>query len=350
VPSLFSICATAQSNACAGALEQAMGVGADPAVLALRRRLVDAETLREHLWRILLDWPRYLDLPPDAAAMARVMDGYMRLRAALTAGCKPWELGGPGGGADMAAASQLRAELAALVEQQVLGLAPAKWLDAMCGSDRLAAWCDRTDTVAARLVRRLLARDLADLGRTAIGALPGPELDPFELDARLCGPAADDFVARPTWGGTPRESSPLTRHLEAPLIEDMAGRFGNGILTRLAAQLLEVARLVKVEAGEVETRDRLSGRPTAPKVAAGVGLAQVSAARGLLTHRVQVAAGRVEDYRILAPTEWNFHPHGVVVAGLDDLRSRLDSDELGPLTRLFIAAVDPCVDYELILT
>lgn len=343
LPGLFSICATAQSAACVGALEGALGLECAPEVLGARRRLVHTETLREHLWRVLLDWPRYLGLAPDAAAMARVMAGYGRLRAVLGSGGNPFELGA--GVADGPVADRPLAELGALVEERILGLAPHEWVDAVYTTDRLFAWGDRTDTVAARLLRELRDRGLADLGRASIGALPGPGLDPLGLDARLGGPAADDFVARPTWDGAPREASALTRHLEAPLIQDLAGRFGNGILTRLVAQLLEVARILCAETGAAHVSPSLP----ATRLAAGVGLAQVPAARGLLIHRVEVTAGRVWDYRILAPTEWNFHPQGVVATGLDGLRACLTGSALESLARLFITAVDPCVDFELTL-
>jgi hypothetical protein len=56
----------------------------------------------------------------------------------------------------------------------------------------------------------------------------------------------------------------------------------------------------------------------------------------------------VADYRILAPTEWNFHPRGVVAVGLDAIAARVRGPELGSLARLFVAAVDPCVDFDLV--
>jgi hypothetical protein len=355
LPALFSICATAQSAACAGALEQAQGLDPAGSVLALRRRLVEAETLREHLWRILLDWPRLLDLEPDAGAMARAMDGYARLRAALASGKDQLE---QGGGSEMPvsdAARDAMGMLGDLVAERVLGATPGDWLDSLQGPDALAAWCMGTKTGAARLVMRVLDDDHADLGRSEIAPLPENDAGRIsaELGPRLGSGAADEFVARPTWDGEPRETSPLSRGLAAPLIRDLVARFGNGILTRLAAQLLEVARIASgaEPAGEIPAAgprapgvdDRMP-----PSLGPGVGLAQVPAARGLLIHRVEVRDGRVADYRILAPTEWNFHPRGVVAAGLDAIAARVRGPELGPLARLFVAAVDPCVDFDLL--
>jgi Ni,Fe-hydrogenase I large subunit len=72
----------------------------------------------------------------------------------------------------------------------------------------------------------------------------------------------------------------------------------------------------------------------------GSAMAWCEMARGLLVHWVQVdASGGVLDYRVLAPTEWNFHPQGAlaqVMAGLssDDVRS----------ARCLAAAFDACVD------
>jgi coenzyme F420-reducing hydrogenase alpha subunit len=126
------------------------------------------------------------------------------------------------------------------------------------------------------------------------------------------------------------------------LVGSLAESHGNGLLTRLAAQLFELARL---------TADLVGSRSpdlTAPAASEeGLGLAQVQAARGLLVHRVLVAEDRVTDYRILAPTEWSFHPKGAVATGLADLARRADHADLLPLARLFVAAVDPCVDFEL---
>lgn len=307
-----------------------------------------AETLREHLWRVLLDWPRFLDGVPDAPAMARVMDAYGRLRADLDPHW-PGVSAPPSTSRPAPDAGPLAwSELGSLVAERVLGVEAADWLDSVRGLDILADWCERTETVAARLLRRVLAQDLADLGRSGIGALP--ELGLAELDSRLGGADADVFVARPVWGGEPRETSPLTRHRDAPLIRELMSRFGNGLLTRLAAQILELAQ----SAGGGRTAEGLAARPPVgpgfASPAAGVGLAQVPAARGLLVHRVRLSAGRVADYRILAPTEWNFHPQGVVAVGLDAIATRVSGTEFEPLARLFIAAVDPCVDYDLIRT
>jgi Ni,Fe-hydrogenase I large subunit len=72
----------------------------------------------------------------------------------------------------------------------------------------------------------------------------------------------------------------------------------------------------------------------------GQALAWCEMARGLLLHWVQLdSEGRVRDYRVLAPTEWNFHPDGVLARAL----AALAADDT-VAAQLLAAAFDPCVN------
>ncbi|MCP4040960.1 MAG: Ni,Fe-hydrogenase I large subunit, partial [Gammaproteobacteria bacterium] len=73
LPVLFSICGTAQACAGARACEQALGVSTSAHIERLRESLVRMETLREHLWRILLDWPEFLDEKPEKSGMTTML-------------------------------------------------------------------------------------------------------------------------------------------------------------------------------------------------------------------------------------------------------------------------------------
>jgi hypothetical protein len=339
LPVLFNICGTAQSAAAAAAIEQALGLAPDHRVAELRQHLVDTETLREHLWRILLDWPKFLDSDPDATAMTQAMRLTIARRTALAAGSDALAPGARAADPDQPAAEQARADLAALCTERLFGVTPAVWRTRIDRLDTLAAWAADTDTVAARLVRQVIAADQAGYGRCAVSALPG--LSAADLDRHLGDDAAatDDFVARPVWAAQPRETSPLTRQQDQPLVRHLTTDCGNGLLPRLAAQLTEVARLLSDSQGPAQ--------PAPAALPPGIGLSQVQAARGLLVHRVHIRDGRIIAYAILAPTEWNFHPRGVVAAGLQQILQQHGADRIAPLVRLFIAAVDPCVDYAL---
>jgi Ni,Fe-hydrogenase I large subunit len=50
------------------------------------------------------------------------------------------------------------------------------------------------------------------------------------------------------------------------------------------------------------------------------------------------ALGCVADYRVLAPTEWNFHPEGTLAGALTALPSHD-----GVSAEILSAAFDPCV-------
>jgi coenzyme F420-reducing hydrogenase alpha subunit len=81
----------------------------------------------------------------------------------------------------------------------------------------------------------------------------------------------------------------------------------------------------------------------------GRGIAAVETARGLLVHWANVEDDRVAGYRIVAPTEWNFHPCGALVKDLADAPAQ-SSEEAQQLAGLAIQSLDPCVRFELRLT
>ena len=66
--------------------------------------------------------------------------------------------------------------------------------------------------------------------------------------------------------------------------------------------------------------------------------------RGLLLHWVQLdVQGQVLDYRVVAPTEWNFHPQGVLAKALTALAPQ-DTVSASALA----AAFDACVECQVI--
>jgi Ni,Fe-hydrogenase I large subunit len=72
----------------------------------------------------------------------------------------------------------------------------------------------------------------------------------------------------------------------------------------------------------------------------GQAIAWCEMARGLLLHWVQLDRhGAVAQYRVLAPTEWNFHPHGALALAL---AARAPQDVVAAQT--LAGAFDPCVE------
>ena len=115
-------------------------------------------------------------------------------------------------------------------------------------------------------------------------------------------------------------------------------------MARLLARLYEVhelfARLrAPQEADAAWVQSTALGR--------GIGLAWVQTARGLLMHRVRLdERGKVEDYCIVAPTEWNFHPAGPCVQGLTGAPAT-SGQQAERSARLLVHALDPCVSYDI---
>ncbi len=337
LPLLFNVCGMAQAQASVDAIEQALGVTPPPDTRRARRLLVLFETAREHLARILLDWPGLFgfDRPRgDLGWLGRLLPA---LRKTLSDGrSDPFQ---PGATARPDPAP-LRAEIARLeriLEADVLGVSPYRWLE-LAGAGPLADWAGASEAVAARSVSILLDRGWADQGQATCRPLPDP-LDHARLTDALLQAETTGFVARPVWEREPRETGPLARQLGHPLVRAVRDRFGDGLLARWVARLVELAALPQ------RLRAVLNGHETpapAPASPPGEGLAAVEAARGRLHHRVALDSGRIRDYQILAPTEWNFHPEGVAAQALSDIRVEDDERRLS-LARLLVNAIDPCV-------
>lgn len=299
---LFAVCRLAQGAAGLAALENAAGRPASPAQQQARRFLILGETVHEHCLQRCLHWPSLLGEAP-------LLGPLKGLRAALADLHRLLYPDGdwlrPGGGR----------------------LAPHR--QALAGRLEAAAEALRlTADLAGRLRQKVTDSGLGDFGAAAVEPLP--DLPADLLGCRLAGDPG--FTARPDWLGRPCFTGPLARR---PL-------FGTGLLAHLLAAEMDLA------ASLAEMRDCLKGLgDDAGQTVAGMdgdGMGIVEAARGRLVHRLVLGGGRVRDYRILAPTEWNFHPDGLLRLGLVGAPAPADAEFA---IRLLITALDPCVDYQL---
>lgn len=339
VPMLFSVCATAQGCAAVAATEAALGLVPDRAHRAARELLVLFETAREHLWRILLDWPVVVDRDPDAEALAASTRLFKELSTVLYPHHSVFL---PGGGMLHVAQGELHFRIGALgrlLERSVLGVPMRTW-QSFADGEALARWSAETDTPAAALLGRVLARGWANLGRC--GVTPLPALADSVLDERL--QTDPGFTTAPLWEGEPRETGAYARQRRRPLVAALSERHGNGLLPRLVARLCELAALPGRAARLVPLLNHHGGEAPASVTGSGAGLAQVEAARGSLAHRLEIDDGRITRYQLLAPTEWNFHPRGVLAEGLRGLPA---DEALESRSRLLLQAVDPCVGWRL---
>ncbi len=309
LPLVFGLCGRAHALAGARAMTAAgahLSEGGDDRTT---EREVALETLREHLVRIFFDWPRFLGREADAGVLAGLLDVLRRLRD------------DPGA----------RQALLERLERHLFGLPPAAWLGVETPGG-LERWMRAGEGLAAGYLGQVMAEGLPALGACPVEPLPG-------LEGRALAAAMENasFLRTPRWQGRCHETTVATR-TRSPLLTALRRRYGNGLLTRLTARLTETARLALrlPEANEGAPGDAVSG----------VGLGRVEAARGLLVHRVALREdGTIGRYRILAPTEWNFHPRGVAARALETLQG--EPATVAARARQIIHAIDPCVGYRL---
>ncbi|MET0101725.1 MAG: nickel-dependent hydrogenase large subunit [Sedimenticola sp.] len=346
VPLLFSLCGTAQACAAVTACERAMGQEAGDRGKAGRALLVLLETAKEHAWRINHGWAELLGEREQPEPVARLIALMSRFRATLYGELNPFL---PDSAPVLERPDQLMpllAQLEEILEESIYSGTATDWLT-LDSCDQLLAWASAGESVAARFIDHLVTERLASVGSAHKRALPA--LDTGALDSQLAAEDAALFIARPTWEGDSCETGPFTRMLERPLMAALRREYGDGLLTRATARLLELATIPEQLRALVD-RLALDGaegvESGSQQLAPGRGIAQVEAARGRLVHRVELADGMVAGYQILAPTEWNFHPDGVLAQGLAALQAGSE-EELRHQARMLINAIDPCVSFEL---
>jgi len=328
--SVFTLCAHAHRRTAELALATAQGdaaVDAGAAPSSPPPVLLWVETARDHLRSIALDWPQRLpSLAAERPALEWLRDCPLPLATATRL--------------DATAAGAALNALRLWLEQRVLQQSVSSWLSAHRDPDALAHWCH------AQAARLPPAHCLAHWQPMAHALRPEMRcLNVLDEDAalqhaqlrQLAQTLVDqpDFAQQPTWLGQCFENGPWTRlrHRQSQTTTP------HSAWTRLSTRWLE---LVEISAAPTPTQSQ--GRVAllatgAMKLGHGQALAWCEMARGLLLHWVQLDAhGAVQDYRVVAPTEWNFHPDGGLARAVATLPA---GDTLGAST--LAAAFDPCV-------
>ena len=322
--SVFTLCAHAHRRCAELALAAAQSPQAAPERPA--PVLLYLETARDHLRSIALDWPQRL---PELGLDAQRMD-WLRGCPLPLAGARPVN--------DEDVAWHTLRALRTWLESAVLQQDALSWLQECREPDALVSWCQAQGD--RLLPARCLSEwhPLAHTLRPPLRALDvlSDDVPLQEAGLRELGHALaqeDDFAQHPTWLGQPAETGAWTRLRHRQ--QDMA----RSAWTRMSARWVELVELAVADPQGA----RQGGAPLlasgALQLAEGQSLAWCEMARGLLLHWVKVdAAGAVQDYRVLAPTEWNFHPQGALAQAV----AALPADALSA-ARTLAAAYDPCV-------
>ena len=152
-----------------------------------------------------------------------------------------------------------------------------------------------------------------------------------------CRAACDadpEFARQPTWRGAPAETGALARLQSDPLI----GAADAALRVARAGPLRRTPARARAAAGRPQHGAAVGVRA----LPSGGGIAWVENARGLLIHQVRLAQDRVRTYRIVAPTEWNFHPGGALASALLGCPAH-DLEAVKRRATLLVNSLDPCV-------
>jgi hypothetical protein len=338
IPLIYNVCATAQARASQLALHSALQIDFDPATENARDLMVQVENLREYLLRIFRDWPGLFNSEVNIQILPLITRLLPDSRAALFETVHAFSDNSILN-IDIPALDKILSDCQQLIDQQVLAMPSQQWL--MIDSiEDLLTWSQESSAPAALSIRYIHHRGWSGLGQSQVKALP--VMDAEMLIKKLSSDVAEGFIESPTWSGQSCETSTYSRQLNHPLVSLMTNQYGNGLLSRWVARLVELA-LLPQQIGrfiDVLRHDNWTTTVQHP------GLAQVETARGRLVHYAEISENRISRYQILAPTEWNFHPHGLIQQSLQHtLQQQPDNIKLA--ADCLINVIDPCVGYRL---
>ncbi|MDK1481519.1 nickel-dependent hydrogenase large subunit [Sinorhizobium sp. 6-117] len=309
---VFSLCGFSQSVASRLAVLNAADLPMGEEERAAAAAGLHAERIFETLRALILHWPS--PLPAEFAAAA---GGYLR---------------------EVLAASQaIIAEASnGKINPQHLASAIAR----LCSATAAMGISGPGDVPVSGSVCAAMLKDIDD-DRVFAGRRPDAltvEDDP-EVIARLCD--EPDYTSLPHLPGRAVETGAYARRAAA------GASAGSHLAQRFLARIGDVRFCL----GQLTALAR-NGEDDWATLACGAqtpgagGYGAVECARGRLYHQAEIGDdGRLSAYRILAPTEWNFHPAGPFVETL--LWSRIGSDDSAARSVSRLAVLfDPCVAIE----
>lgn len=350
LPLLFNVCGIAQAYAGFEACRKALGMEQNPIEQQARQNLVWLETVREHCLRMLIDWPAYVAAPPDKSQLAGFIALPKEFSKALFVNGNAFSLDSRLQ-VDKEKLHNLIDRLEALLNQAIFDGLLTTW-QSVNDAASFEQWLQQNQSIPALLLKALATKGWHSAGSSEAGFLP--ELNDADL-AHALKTQADTFCQYPLWQGNAYETTVLNRHRQHPLIESLLKRYGNGLLTRFAARWVELAAIPGLlrqltALDEIKPGTSLYSHAEGHAHAAiSTGLSQIEAARGLLVHRMELARGFIQNYQIVAPTEWNFHPSGTAAQSLRQLPAG-NAALLRQQAELVIKAIDPCVAFDLIIS
>jgi Ni,Fe-hydrogenase I large subunit len=317
VPLLYSVCGKAQHAAAIAATSAAQGIKMQSDG-ALEREVV-CEAMQEHLWRLLLDWPRLLGLPLH-------QQQFVHWHSALK------EISNGRGSAE-----NLLAEL----HQKLLGITAAEWTQ-IDQYSKLAEWQNRGQGLLAPIIEALdFEEENFEFAETCMQSELMPSWNASEILQLFKDNFGPQFAALPQSDGKSLETGALAQRQDSLLLRDVLSKHPARVQARLVARLVDL-----LDSAESLVQENLAGLVQSISASNNSGLSMVKTARGMLLHYVRIESDRIAEYLTVAPTEWNFHPQGALANGLIGLKEN-DAERLMRTANTFVLSLDPCVEYEI---
>jgi len=345
LPLLFSLCGTAQLQAGLSAIEEALGYVTSPAHIQARKILLQGESISEHVTRILIDWPELAGIDNDVACVRDLRRLLGNFKIHLFDKTQNDRIGGAPLKIDKAALLSDCTTLIDKLEQVIFGQSLDEFLS-MTSQTQMMNWVETQDVLPAKCLKIWNKEDLLSAVWPEIQFLP--LLDKNFLNDTMDNDKSEGFISQPTYQNTPCETGSFARHIDQGLTKAMVAALGYGPLSRFTAKLIDLALMLKEMRKLTSDFDQETALFHTKALHKGLG--QIEAVRGKLTHRVWLDddGETITRYRILAPTEWNFHPDGPLQQALVGSDAS-EPEKLKQTARIAVMALDPCVACDIMI-
>jgi len=322
LPGLCPTAPRAQAIAAIAAFAAAGAEGAGRSEARDEERTIAAETAQEHLSRLMLDWPVLFGHAPRRERFAVLHHGLAQIGGSRAA----YELGGDL--LDLVAVELLGGFFRATREPTALRELVERARQGGTIGEALADLIEIGPSTAEHEAVPLLPLLSAQAWGETLGGLPSPQ-----------------FCRTPSLHGQAHETGVLARHAGSMLVRILLKK-GHRIAARLFARVIDLAdcasRLRHPLADDMPML--LDAAPLGDRA----GLAWVETARGLVLHAVRLDDGRVAEYSIVGPAQWNFHPEGPFMTEGSGWNAA--SREVARLRfAALVLSLDPGRDFEIVL-
>ena len=334
INTIYQLCNTAHRFAFLSLLDKSGVITLSDNEILAYKMLLNLENLKEHCFSMMTKWTLDNSHFPKMALILQNIDA---IKKALC----------PSGDALSLQTKQLQDGTNI---QPLIAKLTSTIQDIFCDIDNLTnvkeldKWRINSASIGAQFLEYLMQANYASLGNETSKHLP--PLTALQMSALL---EDESIIKTPTYLGQTYENTSFSKLASHPLITKLQNIYGTGIFTRSTARILEVLALLRsLNHNYISLKKQdLSYTFSAQKSQTNTTAIDVS--RGRLIHKMHFEGEQIMSYQILAPTEWNFHPRGILYDMIKNL-SHTDEASLRKQIELLVAAIDPCVGYELEIT